>query len=129
MRTDGMVEHYGTCSIWIIDTATTSLSGWHMRIHLDELLCAEHLRRFQRKRMELAWMLLHIMDEVHKNHNLHNDISPDNILLHFPEEESKVYIGVCDWALYLRKKILIIDFLSSLCCRASPAHSRMVSHA
>jgi serine/threonine protein kinase len=43
--------------------------------------------------------LLHIMDEVHKSHNLHNDISPDNILLHFPEEESKVYIGVCDWGL------------------------------
>jgi serine/threonine protein kinase len=43
--------------------------------------------------------LLHIMDEVHKSHNLHNDISPDNILLHSPEEDSKVYIGVCDWGL------------------------------
>jgi serine/threonine protein kinase len=62
----------------------------------DELLCAEHLRWFRKKRMELAWALLHIMDEVHKSHNLHNDISLDNILLHFPEEESKVYIGVCD---------------------------------
>ena len=39
------------------------------------------------------------MDEVHKSHNLYNDISPDNILLYFPEEESKVYIGVCDWGL------------------------------
>ena len=39
------------------------------------------------------------MDEVHKSHNLHNDISPDNILLHFPADESKVYIGVCDWGL------------------------------
>jgi hypothetical protein len=39
------------------------------------------------------------MDEVHKSHNLHNNISPDNILLHFPEEGSKVYIGVCDWGL------------------------------
>jgi hypothetical protein len=65
----------------------------------DELLHAEHLRRFRKKRTELAWALLHIMDEVHKSHNLHNDISPDNILLHFPEEESKVYIGVCDWGL------------------------------
>jgi serine/threonine protein kinase len=65
----------------------------------DELLCAEYLRRFRKKRTELAWALLHIMDEVHKSHNLHNDISPDNILLHFPEEESKVYIGVCDWGL------------------------------
>jgi serine/threonine protein kinase len=65
----------------------------------DELLCAEHLRWFRKKRMELAWALLHIMDEVHKSHNLHNDISLDNILLHFPEEESKVYIEVCDWGL------------------------------
>jgi serine/threonine protein kinase len=39
------------------------------------------------------------MDEVHKRHNLHNDISPNNILLYFPEEESKVYIRVCDWGL------------------------------
>ena len=64
-----------------------------------ELLRASHLRRFWKKRTELAWALLHIMDEVHKSHNLHNDISPDNILLHFPEDESKVYIGVCDWGL------------------------------
>jgi hypothetical protein len=34
MRSGGMVEHYGTCSIWITDMATTSLPGWHMRIHL-----------------------------------------------------------------------------------------------
>ena len=39
------------------------------------------------------------MDEVHKSHNLHNDISPDNFLLHFLEEESKAYIGICHWGL------------------------------
>lgn len=39
------------------------------------------------------------MSEVHKSNNLHNDVSPDNILLHFPQEESQVYIGVCDWGL------------------------------
>ena len=42
------------------------------------------------------------MDEVHKSHNLHNDISLDNILFHFPEEESKVYIRVCDWGLAIK---------------------------
>ena len=62
----------------------------------DEFLRTEHLRRFQKKQTELTWALLHIMDEVHKRHNLHNDISPDNIRLHF-QEESKVYIGICDW--------------------------------
>ena len=62
----------------------------------DELLHDEHLRQFHKKRIELAWALLHIMDEIHQSHNLHNNISPDNILLHFPEEEPKVYIGICD---------------------------------
>ena len=65
----------------------------------DELLRASHLHWFQKKRTELVWALLQIMDEVHKSHNLHNNISPDNIFLHFPEEESKVHIRVCDWGL------------------------------
>ena len=39
------------------------------------------------------------MDEVHKSHNLHNDISPDNIIFHFPTNKSQVYIGVCDWGM------------------------------
>ena len=39
------------------------------------------------------------LDEVHKSHNLHNDIFPDNILLNFLEEESKVYIRVYNWGL------------------------------
>jgi hypothetical protein len=39
------------------------------------------------------------MDEVHKSRNLHNDISPDNILLHFPTDESRVYIGIGNWGM------------------------------
>ena len=41
------------------------------------------------------------MNNLHQSHVLHNDLSPDNILLHFePENNPKdVYIGVCDWAL------------------------------
>ncbi|KAG0621197.1 hypothetical protein M758_3G001500 [Ceratodon purpureus] len=65
----------------------------------DEVIRADQLVRFRQHRTELAWALLHIMDEVHKSHHLHNDISPDNILLHFPMDESRVYIGVCDWGL------------------------------
>ena len=65
----------------------------------DELFCAKDLRRFRKKQTKLAWVLLHIMDEVLKSHNLHNDIFLDNILLHFPEEESKVYIRICDLGL------------------------------
>lgn len=65
----------------------------------EELIRAHQLVRFRKKRTELAWALLHIMNEVHKSNNLHNDLSPDNILLHFPQDESRVYIGVCDWGL------------------------------
>ncbi len=39
------------------------------------------------------------MCEVHWMNYLHNDVSPDNILLHFPQDESRVYIGVCNWGL------------------------------
>jgi serine/threonine protein kinase len=48
--------------------------------------------------------LLHIIDEVHKSHNLHNDISPDNILFHFPADKSQVYIGICDWDMATNSK-------------------------
>ena len=65
----------------------------------DELLHVKYLCQFWKKRTELAWALLHIMDEVYKSHNLHNDISSNNIFLHFLEEESKVYIVICDWGL------------------------------
>ena len=65
----------------------------------DEVNQVHRLIRFRRKRIELEWALLYIMNEVHKSHNLHNDLSPDNILFHFPDDESKVYIGVCDWGL------------------------------
>jgi len=39
------------------------------------------------------------MDAVHVGGNLHNDLSPDNIMFHFPKDESKVYIGVCNWSM------------------------------
>ncbi|KAG0595207.1 hypothetical protein M758_UG149200 [Ceratodon purpureus] len=43
------------------------------------------------------------MDRVHKGYLQHNDISPGNVLLHFPEDKvSEVYIGVCDWGLASR---------------------------
>ena len=65
----------------------------------DDVVAAHKLARFRKKRTELAWALLHIMYGVHVARYLHNDISLDNILLHFPMDESCVYIGVCDWGM------------------------------
>jgi serine/threonine protein kinase len=51
-------------------------------------------------RHELAWIFLNTMNNVHHCHTLHNDISPDNALLHFPPNfPDKVYIGICNWAM------------------------------
>ena len=51
----------------------------------------------------LAWSLIYVMDIVHKAEILHNDLTPSNILLHFPpHDKNKVYIGVCDWGVASR---------------------------
>ena len=53
---------------------------------------------FRQQRPYLTWAFLNIMDIVHKNNLQHNDLSPTNILFHFPDDtEGKVYIGICDW--------------------------------
>jgi hypothetical protein len=65
-----------------------------------KLELATHMDVFQKKRHKLAWTFLNTMNNVHHCCTLHNDISPDNILLHFlPNFLDKVYIGICDWAM------------------------------
>jgi len=49
-----------------------------------DVIAVQQLARFRKKRMELAWALVHIMHAVHDAGYLHNDISLDNIMLHFP---------------------------------------------
>ena len=63
----------------------------------------QRVQTFRNNRAKLAWALICIMDRVHKGHLMHNDISPGNVLLHFPEDKvDQVYIGVCDWGLASR---------------------------
>jgi len=69
----------------------------HAKLSVDDVEEAYRLRRFRKKRTELAWALLHIMPAVHDARHFLNDISPNNIMLHFPIDESRVYIGVHDW--------------------------------
>jgi hypothetical protein len=45
---------------------------------------ARRVEVFRKKRHKLAWTFLNTMNNVHHCHTLHNDMSPDNVLLHFP---------------------------------------------
>jgi hypothetical protein len=56
---------------------------------------AQQVQLFRKRHHDLAWTFLNTMNNVHHYHTLHNDISPDNILLHFPPAFlEKVYIGI-----------------------------------
>ena len=65
----------------------------------EDYVKADRLRRFRKKRTQLAWTFVIIMCEVDMNGNLHSDLFLDNILLHFSKDESRIYIGVSDWGL------------------------------
>jgi hypothetical protein len=65
-----------------------------------KLDAARRVEVFRKKYHKLAWTILNTMNNVHHCHTLHNDMSPDNIMLHFPPNSvDKVYIGICDWAM------------------------------
>ena len=65
-----------------------------------KLEIARHTEVFRKKRHELAWTFLNTTNNVYHCHTLHNDMSPENILLHFPSDSNeKVYIGICDWTM------------------------------
>jgi len=63
----------------------------------------ERIVAFRRNRAMLAWGLIYVMALVHKAKIIHNDLTPSNILLHFPPDNvQRVYIGVCDWGMACR---------------------------
>lgn len=63
----------------------------------------EMIKAYRSNAAKLALSLIITMARVHKNEILHNDISPSNILLHFPPDHvDRVYIGVCDWGMASR---------------------------
>jgi Protein kinase domain len=60
----------------------------------------KRLMAYRRKRTELAWALICIVDAVQQCSVLHNDITPENIMLHFPNDDGRtVWIGLCDWGM------------------------------
>jgi serine/threonine protein kinase len=53
---------------------------------------------FKQNCVKLAWAFIDIMNAVHHCKILHNDLSKDNIMLHFLiDKPDVVYIKVCDW--------------------------------
>jgi hypothetical protein len=56
----------------------------------------DKVKAYRKNRVKLVLSLLTIMGKCHAENILHNDLSPSNIMLHFPPEKSEnVYIGVC----------------------------------
>ena len=66
---------------------------------MSDFEARERLVIYQRHQAYLAWALMCIVDVVHKHDVLHNDLNPNNVMLHFPQDrENTIFIGVCDWA-------------------------------
>ena len=64
---------------------------------LDDI---DKVKPYQNNRVKLVLSLLTIVEKCHAEIILHNDLSPSNIMLHFPLEKLKnVYIGMCDWGM------------------------------
>jgi hypothetical protein len=66
----------------------------------NKLDTARRVEVFRKKRHKLVWTFLNTMNNIHHFHTLYNDMSPDNVMLHFlPNSVDKVYIDICDWAM------------------------------
>ena len=66
----------------------------------DEL---DKVTLYRRNRTKLASSLLIIVEKCHAHGIQHNDLSPGNILLHFPPmDKTKIFLGVCDWGMACR---------------------------
>ena len=118
------VDHPGVIKLLYLNTRTyESYSMWWNRgslmnmmaydktiveTHEDEILrCAGHdfearqnLVTYRKHRAYLAWALMCIVDVVHKQDVLHNDLNPNSVMLHFPRDRpGAVFIGICDWGM------------------------------
>ena len=58
---------------------------------------------FRRHKAKLAWALVYVTNLIHKSLVLHNDLSPRNVMLHFPDYSNDIInIGICDWGISSR---------------------------
>ena len=60
----------------------------------------KRLVAYRKNQAYLAWALMCIVDIVHKHDVLHNNLNPNNIMLHFPQDrKDTIFIGMCDWGI------------------------------
>ena len=46
------------------------------------------------------WAFMCIVDVLHKQDVFHNNLNPNNVMLHFPRDRpGAVFIGICDWGM------------------------------
>jgi hypothetical protein len=78
----------------------TSYEDYHL-VNASVQPCeVDKMKAYRKNRVKLVLSLLTIMDKCHAQNILHNDLSPSNIMLHFPPgKPENVYIGVCDWGM------------------------------
>jgi len=72
---------------------------WHKMMKAWRLLeeKRKELNLFQRHKAKLAWTLVYVANLIHKSSMLHNDLSPMNIMLHYPNYSNEIInIGICD---------------------------------
>jgi serine/threonine protein kinase len=63
----------------------------------------DKVKAYRKNQVKLVLSLLTIMGKCHAENILHNDLSPSNIMLHFPlEKPENVYIEACDWGMASR---------------------------
>jgi serine/threonine protein kinase len=119
------IEHVGLIKFWVVNSKTMEAYTlwWNggsfrsfMRINYKVSLAEDYenilnhpahtmqelemIKAYRTKAAKLAMSLIITMARVHKRKILYNDISPSNILLHFPPDHvDRVYIGVCDWGM------------------------------
>jgi hypothetical protein len=71
-----------------------------LQMHGADFEARKRLVVYRKHRAYLAWALMCIVDVVHNQDVLHNDLNPNNVMLHFPQDrENTVFIGVCDWGM------------------------------
>ena len=88
-----------------VDKKVVPHAEWH-EIHRVKELTAQETKEvslFRRHKAKFAWALLYVTSLVHRSGVIHNDLSPVNILFHYPPYSDEVVnIGICDWGIASR---------------------------